>query len=423
MKIKIIKKRLILIFFILTFRILLDISYFKIVHPFYEYTGFVFEPEKLYWGITYLLLLFFSFILPLEIKKPSNIVINFLFIFIWVPAGALISYNKEFSFTAFLLLTISIVFITLFTRLNFKTLRLPRGRQKLFFPGLIFLSIIGYVSLIYDFGFKLKFLSFSDVYSARAEYVATSKNILSTYFHTWLGNVINPALFSIGFINKKYIILAFAFVGQFFVYSITGFKSVLFSFLFILWLWFGLKYSRKNFATYTAASFCGVAALALVMDALFFKFLFTSYLIRRVFFLPALLFYYYIEFFSVNPNAYFAQNQIFKYFVKNPYDDQLSHIIGYHYFDSFKAGANANLFADGFANLNLYGFLYVVILLVIVLSLIDNVTKKKNIFLVTGIIAMPVFSFTNSSIHTILLSHGLLLALLILAVMPYEKKY
>jgi len=60
-------------------------------------------------------------------------------------------------------------------------------------------------------------------------------------------------------------------------------------------------------------------------------------------------------------------------------------------------------------------------LLTIILKLVDSFSRNKKIAITVAVIAMPLFFLTNSAFLTSLLTHGLLLSLIILYLLPKEK--
>jgi hypothetical protein len=62
------------------------------------------------------------------------------------------------------------------------------------------------------------------------------------------------------------------------------------------------------------------------------------------------------------------------------------------------------------------------ILLAIILKLVDSCSKHVDLMVGVAAIAAPVLTLTNSALMTNLLTHGVLIALLFLYLLPREDK-
>jgi hypothetical protein len=80
--------------------------------------------------------------------------------------------------------------------------------------------------------------------------------------------------------------------------------------------------------------------------------------------------------------------------------------------------ANANIWADGFANFGYFGMLGATLLTGLWLWLVDSSTNIQNRRLVVLILCIPSLTLADSGLLTDLASHGLALALLIVSILP-----
>ena len=142
----------------------------------------------------------------------------------------------------------------------------------------------------------------------------------------------------------------------------------------------------------------------------------------RLYFLPAQLYYYYYDFFSHHYFDWFTQNLPVSFFANSNYKIPIPYVIGDYYFGGAETSANANLFADGYANLGIAGCLLVTLILIVVLHVLDMLSSEKNRYLVISVIAMPMFFLTNSSLQTTFLTHGFLIAIMIIFLLPEENR-
>jgi hypothetical protein len=88
------------------------------------------------------------------------------------------------------------------------------------------------------------------------------------------------------------------------------------------------------------------------------------------------------------------------------------------YFGRSEMYSNANIWADAYANMGVLGMLVITILFWIIINVIDNLSLHRNRYLIYALIAMPSLSLTNSALLTTMLTHGLLLAMCIILLLP-----
>ena len=109
--------------------------------------------------------------------------------------------------------------------------------------------------------------------------------------------------------------------------------------------------------------------------------------------------------------------------IANIYSNYVSpgFLIGDVYFHNPAGNANANLWADGYANAGFLGIIIITLLLMLLLWIYDSISKKKDLRVALLLIAMPAYAITNTSLLTSLLSHGWLPALLLMWYFPISN--
>ena len=84
--------------------------------------------------------------------------------------------------------------------------------------------------------------------------------------------------------------------------------------------------------------------------------------------------------------------------------------------------ANTGIVGDAFMNFGFIGLALWGILLAIILKLVDSCSKRVDFRVGVAAIAMPTMSLVSSALLTCLLTHGLLLALLLLYLLPKQSR-
>ena len=142
-----------------------------------------------------------------------------------------------------------------------------------------------------------------------------------------------------------------------------------------------------------------------------------SVFVRRLIATPGLLTGYYLDFFSQNPKALLGHS-ILRSVVDYAYQYPPAIQIGFTYFGDPSISANANLWADAFANFGFAGIFGFTFLLGLVMWLFDSVAQGRSQRLTSLLFGMPAFFLTNTALLTSLLTHGIGLVLLIVYLIP-----
>ena len=214
--------------------------------------------------------------------------------------------------------------------------------------------------------------------------------------------------------------MAVAVGGQLILYSTTGFKHVLFGIL--AWLVMVIVLRRKGTQTRGSSLLIGATALVLiaaVIDSLASSNLATSLFSRRFIFTPGVFTSIYVRFFSENPHAHLGHS-ILRPFVDYPYELNPPYLIGEWMAGNPALAANANLFADGFANFGYAGMVGAGAVLLVYLRFLDRAAVGLPIVMSGMVVVIPAVALSNTSVLTGMLSHGLVAAVLLLALVPRD---
>jgi hypothetical protein len=143
----------------------------------------------------------------------------------------------------------------------------------------------------------------------------------------------------------------------------------------------------------------------------------TSLMVRRFLIMPGLLTAGYVAIFSDMEKARWAYAFLSSFFVY-PYVGEPADIVGAEFFGRSGVHANANILADGFANLGHPGMLLECLVLVVLLWLIDDATRGIPLGVASLVFLVLTLSLADSGIFTSILTDGFLLAIVICACLP-----
>ncbi|MBN6187028.1 hypothetical protein JQN58_08530 [Aneurinibacillus sp. BA2021] len=420
-----IKNKLVLLFGALLYSGLLTWVYIDLVSPAFAYMGYVYYPASLP-----LLLLGFTAAalpalwMPARVERPSQVVYWILYVLVYVPASVIPFYTLTIDSGK--LVTFSLALLGAFallgasTRLPYLPIRRLQLPPLLFWIGLALVSAMFYALIIGTYGIRFDLSGLADVYDVREKYKESGGGLVS-YAIAWQAGVINPLVMAYGLVMRKPGLVAAGLAGQLIIFSITGQKSIFFSLLLniVLLLLLNRKKGGFGISMLYGASFFTV--LCVIADWILDDMMFVSLFIRRLILTPGLLTGNYFEFFSTNPQVHLAHS-IFKSFLDYPYTLKPVYLIGYQYMGSDSLAANANLWADSYANFGYLGIFVFTLILAAVLWVFDSITRHLDYQIKCLILGIPAFALSNAALLTTLLTHGILLAVVLAFVLPSVKR-
>lgn len=394
----------------------LKVAYVYFISPEFSYFGYInLHPSKIVQIVSIIFVLFPLLFFDTKVKTPSRVVFWIIYMMVYIPAMLVPDYVRLNVFDEIIILKVSIL-CALF--LLYIVSELPKisiyyfKNNNVVAGGLLVLfSLSMWGIIIQSFGIHLNFSEVDDVYDLREAY-RDQVNRFSGYAINWQSKIINALLLAVGFIKKRYWIVFIGIFGQIFIFSITGQKSVALSSVFILGIIFCIQKNGQYFVLRFIYSLTSLIAVSIGADRLFNSSEYTSLFVRRMLITPGLLLNYYFEFFSNNSKIYLSHS-VFVNFIDYPYDRLPPFIIGKEFFGREDLAANANLWADSYANFGYTGIFLFTLLLSVILYLYDCISEKRNFIVSVVLIAMPAWSLVDTSLMTSILTHGILLALII----------
>jgi hypothetical protein len=405
---------------------LLHLAYVYLVSPNFSYMRLTYAPKSLWvviWSV--ILALIPTVWMPLRLHRPSLVVFSILYLFVVVPICIVPAYIGQLEPLELLKLQLAILlgFALLGVFYGLPLLQAPRIRlsQSQLLLGVSAFAVICYGVILGITGFRLRMPNPLNVYDIRADYndLAAGRSFIFGYAMSWQISVINPFFIARGLVSKNLVLVVIGVLGELLVYSITGMKDALFSGGWCLLLLLVSKKSRNVVLGITSVM-AGVVALSIGLDTLTHTYMFSAMFVRRMIFDPGLLTSLYFDFFSNNPHLLLGHS-ILKNVVDYPYTLDPAYLIGALYFGHDDLSANANLWADGYSNFGYIGIYGVSLVLGTVLWLIDSFAQNTDARLVMILVGIPSLVLANTALLTSLATHGLVLTIFLVYLMPKEK--
>jgi hypothetical protein len=111
-----------------------------------------------------------------------------------------------------------------------------------------------------------------------------------------------------------------------------------------------------------------------------------------------------------------------KFFIDSPYKDNIGFIIGEYDTNDIGGRANNGLFSDAYFNLGLIGILLFPLILASLLKLFDGAVKNLDARMYFSIALSIFLALLSLPLTTAILSSGLLIFLILLYFVPFEKQ-
>ncbi len=404
-------------------------AYAHFIVPRFAFQGFAYHPSWARTAVIALLALSPLLWMPSVLTRPSSFAVWVLYLVVYVPAVVVSFHILRLSFPFpwfFGWLWFSLLWLALLRYLPL--VRLPKVRLS---PtgltlGLLGLWAAGYLLFFKAFGFRT-LPSLKEIYRVRlaAREVVSAQGRLFGYLLRWFTNVINPFLVILGLRRRRWWLLAAGVLGQALIFTFDATKSTLMSVPYLLGLYALLRWKRWRVPATTL--FQGGIALfggALLGDWALHSEVLTTYVLRRIFYVPGLLTAYYLDYFSVHPQWHWAHTLVGRLLGVLPPAGTSApgpgFLIGAVYFHNPAGNANVNFWADAFANLGNPGVILVTLGLSLLLWLYDSLSGGHHRVVAFLLLAMPVFALTNTSLLTALLTHGWIPALALLWLWPKD---
>lgn len=405
----------------LVFRATLDVAYVVFVSPVFLYLGFDLELSGWKYLSSWLL-----FIVPLTfcsstLVRPSQYIIVLAVLALVAPLTSFYGLTYRGIYPV-LVTCSSIMLLAMVSSARwFKVPALPTVAHGEIVAVTLAVVAVAYLIVWYVISgavnnFNLNFLKVYEYRSATAR--LTSFGLLA-YINTWAYSICSVFLFSLALYRRRYMLAGIVFLIQVLFFAVSGHKSLVFYPLLVIGVWFYFK--RTQSMAVVPCLFTAVVAAALILYLLIDDILLGSLLIRRVFFVPAALTYDYFSFFS-NESYIVWSNSVLKSVFSYPYPIGVAELIGEY--NGSGANANNGYISSGYAHFGLVGVLIYTLLLGVVLRYIDVTTAGRvPVWLVLAIVVVPIRSaIVSSDLLTVLLTHGLLVGLLLIALIRGPRR-
>lgn len=258
---------------------------------------------------------------------------------------------------------------------------------------------------------------FSGAYGVRAEFTdlgVAQSGALIAYALRWQAHVVGPALVWTALSLRRPLAFFIALVGQLTLYAGTGYRQIAITTFLVVSFWIFRRVSGSAPQTWAVtASLTAISVLAMFMDGLLSSVAWTSFIVRRLVAAPGLISWHYFDFFSAREKLFFSDSAL-SGLLTSPYAVRGPFLIGERLYGDPSVSANANVWADGYANGGYLGLLVVGLGLLFLVSVLDYMADAAGIPEAVSAATFGVaISLANTSLTSSVLTHGFAVLLVV----------
>lgn len=328
--------------------------------------------------------------------------------------------NLPYIFAGTTLLAYSLLSVT--TRLvTFKTIKTFRIKTPSILLHLLLIASAATVLSIFAFGGGTYFnLNLAMVYEFRSEAADNLPGIFS-YINPIITKVAIPFGVIIALQTRRWSALFALLMCAVLLFALTAHKSILAYPIVALTAYHFSKNGR--YAKLLIYSLLSIGLLSILELNLLrnsdFGYWFSSLIFRRAILTPSFLNLAYIDWFGSNPTYFWADSRVTLGLVSPPSHLSSPHLIGYQLYGSEDMSANTGWIGSGFANAGIFGVVLYTVLIGILLSFLNSYSRKLGTPTIIAIFSSLILTvLLSADFLTSLLTHGLLVATMIVVISP-----
>ncbi|WP_340246812.1 hypothetical protein [Sulfitobacter pontiacus] len=346
------------------------------------------------------------------------VLLTFIHYLFFIPS--IITAISWWNYTYILSIALSISLIFIFSTLELRRLKFMRFTKTQAMRHSLLACTLVVLALAATGGTRNFNLNILSVYDFRAESNASMPTLIS-YLFSGISKLVIPILLIFAIQLRQVMVAIFTLILVVLMFGMTHHKSVLFLPCVVGVLFMILSRSRNILylpALFTLVVFVSLAEVLYAQQNQQIAF-FTSFVTRRVFFLPPLLDTFYIDFFDQQKLLFWSTSRFGFGFMDNPYFTTAPHLIGDARFGSETTGANSGAVGSGFAHAGLLGVaVYSAIIGLLVAYLNANGKVIGHPLAASASLSIVMTIVNTSDLSTAVLTHGLLILLVIIVIMP-----
>jgi hypothetical protein len=372
-----------------------------------------------------LLVLFIACVYALFLSKDKNFrnLSNLLTHYIFFIPGLILSSTYNSSILYLLIIILSYTLILIFSKFPSRAFRALRLSNANFVSIIMILSGIS-VAILVALGALSRFnINILKVYDFRADTMEEIPNIFVYLFFSVAKAVLPLALIIAIYFRSASLVIVSAFL-IILMFGMLHQKTILFL-PFVAAALYLLSSSDRviKYITYGFIFVVGISSIELIILKLLGGdniALYTSFVVRRIFFLPPLVDNIYINYFFDAPKILWSSSRLGLGIIDNPYDLPAPFLIGLDIFGAEGMSANTGIIGSGYSHAGITGVVIYSVLFGLLVSLINEFGKKIGHEIVfASSISIVISILISTDFTTAILTHGLLILIILFVIFPH----
>lgn len=399
-------------------------SYITEISRNWHYLGFNLEPN----GTKLLISICTLSIFGLSVRLNNDLTTFYkclCLLLVLCPASVLF-YLGDFSYLYYFNCVAGLTIVFLVSNLSINRIYILVVSPKLLLIIMAIGTSVGITAIIAYGGLAYFNLDLLDVYEGREAVTALLPAILG-YLNSSISKVFIPLAIVVCIFYKKRIALCIFIVFAILLFGLTHHKSVLVGPI----VAYGFTIFLQRFSVVQGVSYVFFLTAFIIVGTSTFQYLLedassnvvSGFFVRRMFMMPALLDSYHIDFFSENTFTYWSRSSLSFGLIESDYYLNTPFLIGDHFFEQDGVSANTGFIGSGFANFGVLGVMIYGVAIGLVLASLNAISRRLGTPFVVAISVFVVVSIiTSADFVTAILSHGLLSLLVLLSLIPADRK-
>lgn len=390
-------------------------AYATIISPAFIYDGYFCnwpEPFEMVWLLAVCLIPILF--LPMRLSRPSGLIVWWLYATVFIPSTLLPKLSLSLGVERLVPLEVTLLACMAFLSAVSlgKTLAVPQLaiNPKIFWPVILSVWSACLLFVCSHFNVSTLIANLASLFLGGSEYTIRNGFIeelsqtgrILGYTTGQVGEALNPFFIAYGLVYRHWLFLMLGVFGQLMIFAVLGAKSILFSTVFLVLVYVMTRRFQANFGLALSGLLIIVVLVSAGLDLRSGSIFASSITSRRTLMDPGLLTGFYFEHYSqvshVGIGYHFGSRGAA---VPAP-----SYEIGLVYFGDEHIDANANLWAEGFADFGIPGVFGFTLLLAGMMWVYDSIAARHNPVWAVLLVAMQAFALSNSPPLTVLLTHG-----------------
>lgn len=241
------------------------------------------------------------------------------------------------------------------------------------------------------------------------------------YLINWAQKALGTTLLALGIVKQSALLIAFAVTAQVFFYVALGQKTPVAMVVFVFISIAVFRY-RPSVWTLNTALICLVIASELLIewfgnDGLIMN----SIFVKRIFFGPAENSILHFEFFSNNAFTFFSTTFL-RGIVQYPFHESVFDLISIMRVGEDTIHPNVGVLGTGYQHMGYFGLFLYAVLSGFILAIFESLSKNLPTWVPLAIATPPLYiMFTSSDLPKVILTHGALIAMIILFIWPTKS--